>query len=80
MNGTDYFYCILCCSVFDLLNIHLFHDASNLVSIELVSDTNTIILESFLNIMLIITLLKVLWSQIYMYNSILYSECIITTR
>ena len=80
MNVTDYFYCILCYSVFDLLNIHLFHDASNLVSIELVSDTNTIILESFLNIMLIITLLKVLWSQIYMYNSILYSECIITTR
>ena len=80
MNVTDYFYCIFCCSVFDLLNIHLFHDASNLVSIELVSDTNTIILESFLNIMLIITLLKVLWSQIYMYNSILYSECIITTR
>ncbi|XP_020603677.1 type I inositol 1,4,5-trisphosphate 5-phosphatase-like [Orbicella faveolata] len=32
-NFTDYY--ILCCSVFDLLNIHLFHDASNLVSIEL---------------------------------------------
>ena len=26
-----------CCSIFDLLNIHLFHDASNLVSIEMVS-------------------------------------------
>ena len=29
--------CILFDSVFDLLNIHLFHDASNLVSIEVVS-------------------------------------------
>lgn len=28
---------IFCCSIFDLLNIHLFHDASNLVSIEMVS-------------------------------------------
>ena len=34
--------------MFDLLNIHLFHDASNLVSIELVSDKNNV-LESLLN-------------------------------
>ena len=34
---------ILGCSVFDLLNIHLFHDASNLVSIELVSIKNNML-------------------------------------
>lgn len=38
--------------MFDLLNIHLFHDASNLVSIELVSDKNNItwiIIEDYVN-------------------------------